>query len=120
MLSSARAAAPRAELFLGGLPNLPFAPDTFDAVLANFVVNHVGDPRAAVTELMRVCRPQGVVAVTIWPAELSAINKLWSEVVEASGAVAPGQRKLPADKDDPTEQGLHKLLVRAGLDVCRQ
>lgn len=120
MLSLARSAAPQAELFLGGVPNLPFAPATFDAVMANFVVNHVGDPRAAVTELMRVCRPQGVVAVTIWPSELSAINKLWSDVVEASGAVAPGQQKLPGDMDfDRTEQGLHELLARAGLDAVQ-
>jgi SAM-dependent methyltransferase len=120
MLSLARAAAPQAELLLGGVPNLPFAPGTFDAVVANFVVNHVGDPRAAVTELMRVCRPQGVVALTIWPSELSSINKLWSDVVEASGAVAPGQQRLPADKDfDRTEEGLHELLARAGLEAVQ-
>ena len=117
MLALARAAAPRAELLLGGLPDVPLAQDTFDAVLANFVVNHVGEPRAAVADLKRICRPQGVVAVTIWPSELSAINKLWSSVVEASGATAPGQQRLPADKDFVrTEQGLNDLLAGAGLD----
>lgn len=117
MLALARAAAPQAELLLGGVPNLPFAPNTFDAVLANFVINHVGDPRAAVADLKRVCRPQGAVAVTIWPSELSAINKLWSDVVEASGATAPGQQRLPADKDFVrTEQGLNDLLAGAGLN----
>lgn len=66
---------------------------------------------------MRVCRPDGAVSVTIWPSELSAINKLWADVVEASGAVVPDQQRLPADKDfDRTEAGLHELLVRAGLD----
>ncbi|WP_326960415.1 MULTISPECIES: class I SAM-dependent methyltransferase [unclassified Arthrobacter] len=118
MLALARAAAPQAELLRGGVPNLPFAPDTFDAVMANFVVNHVGNPRAAVADLKRVCRPRGVVAVTIWPSELSAINRLWSDVVEASGATVPGQQKLPADMDfDRTEQGLNELLAGAGLDA---
>ncbi|WP_144673672.1 class I SAM-dependent methyltransferase [Arthrobacter sp. U41] len=117
MLALARATAPHAELLLGGVPNLPLAPDTFDAVVANFVVNHVDDPRAAVADLKRVCRPGGVVAVTMWPSELSAINRLWSDVVEASGAAAPGQQRLPEDKDfDRTEQGLNELLVGAGLD----
>lgn len=117
MLALARTTAPQARLLLGGLPNLPLAPDAFDAVLANFVVNHVGDPRAAVADLKRVCRPGGVVAVTIWPSELSAINRLWSEVVQASGVAAPSQQRLPADKDfDRTEQGLNELLVGAGLN----
>jgi SAM-dependent methyltransferase len=120
MLAFARAAAPQAELLLGGVPNLPFAPNTFDAVLANFVVNHVGDPSAAVADLKRVCRPQGVVAVTIWPAELSAINRLWSDVVEASGAAVPDPQKLPADKDfHRTELGLNGLLAGAGLDAVQ-
>jgi len=117
MLALARETAPQAELLLGGVPNLPFAPETFDAVVANFVVNHVGDPRAAVADLKRVARPQGVVAVTIWPSEISAINSLWADVVQASGATAPGQQRLPADMDfDRTEQGLNELLTEAGLD----
>ena len=118
MLALAGAAAPGAELLFGGIPDLPLMPDTFDAVLANFVVNHAGAPRAAVADLKRICRPQGVVAVTIWPSELSAINKLWLDVVEASGATAPGRQRLPADKDfDRTEQGLYDLLVGTGLDA---
>lgn len=117
MLALAREMAPQADLLVGAVPALPLAPATFDAVMANFVVNHVGDPRAAVTDLKRVCRPGGVVAVTIWPSELSAINELWSDVVEASGAVAVAQQRLPADKDfGRTEQGLRELLVGAGLD----
>ena len=39
----------------------------FDVVLANFVVNHVGQPRAALAELRRVAVPGGRVAVTAWP-----------------------------------------------------
>ena len=48
---------------------LPFADGTFHAVTANFVVNHVPDPRGAVRDLARVLRPGGRVAMTIWPAE---------------------------------------------------
>ncbi len=36
-------------------------------MLANFVVNHVGLPRAALAELRRVTVPGGRVAVTAWP-----------------------------------------------------
>jgi SAM-dependent methyltransferase len=117
MLALARETAPKANLLAGAVPALPLAPASFDAVMANFVVNHVGDPRAAVTDLKRVCRPGGVVAVTVWLSELSAINKLWSDVVQTSGAVAQAQERLPADKDfNRTEQGLHELLMGAGLE----
>jgi len=120
MLSMTRAAAPQADVLLGGLPDLPLPSSDFDAVLANFVVNHVGDPRAAVVELIRVCRPQGAVGVTIWPSELSAINNLWAEVVNASGVTAAGQDRLPADKDfDRTEPGLRELLQRAALEAVQ-
>lgn len=56
--------------------------------------------------------------MTIWPSELSAINKRWLDVVEASGATASDRQRLPADKDfDRTEQGLNDLLVGTGLDA---
>jgi len=116
MLSLARASAPQATLRLGAVPTLPFEPNTFDAVVANFVVNHVGDPRAAVADLKRVCMPGGVVGVTIWPTSQSAINALWADVVSASGAVTSPPQRLSADMDfDRTAQGLAKLLKQAGL-----
>jgi len=120
MLSMARAAAAQVDLILGGLPGLPLPSSAFDAVLANFVVNHVGDPRAAVVELIRVCRPKGTVGVTVWPSELSAINTLWADVVNASGVTAAGQGRLPVDKDfDRTEPGLRVLLQRPGLEAVQ-
>ena len=116
MLSLARSGAPEAEVCVGAVPTLPFEPDTFDAVVANFVVNHVGDPRAAVADLMRVCAPGGVVGVTVWPSALSAINALWAEVVSASGAMTLPPQHLSAEMDfDRTEPGLAELLTGAGL-----
>lgn len=116
MLVLARAAAPGAALCTGAVPGLPFEPGTFDAVVANFVVNHVGDPRAAVVDLRRVCVPDGVVGVTIWPSERSAISALWADVITASGVVTPPPQRLPPAKDfERTEPGLAELLTGAGL-----
>ncbi|MDT0346822.1 class I SAM-dependent methyltransferase [Streptomyces litchfieldiae] len=61
-----RAGGPAAEVRLAALPGLPFADGKFDAVLANFVLNHAGRPRAALTELRRVTHPGGRIAVTVW------------------------------------------------------
>ncbi|HEY1484537.1 MAG TPA: class I SAM-dependent methyltransferase, partial [Micromonosporaceae bacterium] len=51
---------------IGTLPDLPFLDGTFDAAVANFVINHVGDPAAAVRGMRRVVHTGGMVAVTIW------------------------------------------------------
>jgi len=42
---------------------LPFPDDAFDVVHAHQVLQHLDDPVAALTEMRRVCRPGGVVAV---------------------------------------------------------
>lgn len=62
-------------LVQGALPNLPFARGSFDAVTANFVVNHTPDPRASIRELRRVARPGGRVALTIWTGVVSPMNR---------------------------------------------
>jgi SAM-dependent methyltransferase len=100
----------------GGVPDLPFEPGTFEAVAANFVVNHVSDPRAAAADLTRVCAPGGTVGVTIWPSGPSAMNALWADVFSVSGVVPPTPEHLPADKDfERTTNGLVQLLTAAGL-----
>src|SRR3954466_14480138 len=63
----------RAEITRRGLTNvdfaagdvhaLDFADDTFDVVHAHQVLQHVGDPVAALREMRRVTRPGGIVAI---------------------------------------------------------
>ena len=50
---------PAADVRVAALPVLPFADGEFDTAVANFVLNHVGRPRAALAELRRVTRPGG-------------------------------------------------------------
>lgn len=106
---------PRLDVLEAGLPDLPIADEAYDAVSANFVLNHVADPRASAAELARVTRPGGAVAATIWPAGASPLRPIW----EAMSAVTPGgspPNALPPERDfSRTPAGLATLFEGAGL-----
>lgn len=121
MVELARRRAPAAETRLATLPHLPFAGDSFDAVVASFVLNHVGDPAAAAAELRRVVRPGGAIAVTIWPAPPPPAQQLWNRIFDAAGVERPADLPgLAPEKDFArTREGLSLLLHNAGLTAIR-
>lgn len=103
------------------LPELPFADGEFDAVLANFVLNHVGRPRAALAEVRRVLRPGGRAAVSVWGGGPNVGMELLGRACEAAGAVAPGYlpRLDPGEDFERTADGLAELLAEAGFTQAR-
>lgn len=114
-----RTAHPDLEVAAAGLPHLAYNDGSFDIVAANFVVNHVADPRESVRELARVTRAGGVVAVTIWPAGASPLRPVWEAMADAAGA-PPLVNALPPERDFPrTEEGLATLLTAASLTDVR-
>ena len=117
MLSLARRKAPQVALVHGALPRLPCADEQFDAVAANFLVNHTPDPRAALRELRRVTRPGGRLVVTIWTGAVSPLNSLWNDVMAAASVIPPPSKSLPPDHDfDRTAEGLSGIMGEARLD----
>ncbi|WP_139980351.1 class I SAM-dependent methyltransferase [Nocardioides litoris] len=97
------------------LPHLPLH-CRFDAVTANFVINHTPDPRAAVRELARLVRPGGRVAITIWPSDPPAWASLVQEAFEAAGVVSPPSRRLEPGLDfERSVAGLTSLATSARL-----
>lgn len=117
MVEAARRAVPGADVRHGVLPDLPLDDRCFDATVGNFVVNHVGDPAAAVTELRRVTRPGGRVAVSIWPAPPPPLQQLWGTIGAACGLRRPESAPLVAEELNFTrdQDGLADLLRGAGL-----
>ncbi len=119
MLALAAVRAPGASMTLGELPGL-YLDQRFDAIAANFVLNHVAEPLASVRCLVGLLRPGGRVAAAIWPTEPWPLQSLWSEVVDAAGAVRPPVAKLPPARDFArTPQGLAGLFEASGLTVER-
>ncbi|UWF78410.1 MULTISPECIES: class I SAM-dependent methyltransferase [Microbacterium] len=110
MRAAARQRHPHLRIVAGGLPHLPFANRAADAVTANFVLNHVADPRAGAAELRRVAAE--TVAATIWTRSPTA---LWLDVFERAGLEPASGTPLPADKDfERTAAGFERMLRDAG------
>lgn len=63
VIAAAAADHPDVSFVVGDVYGLDAADDSFDVVHAHQVLQHLSDPVAALVEMRRVCRPDGVVAV---------------------------------------------------------
>ncbi|MCS3842364.1 class I SAM-dependent methyltransferase [Microbacterium sp. AK031] len=103
---------PRVSLVDGALPSLPFADAAFDAVTANFVLNHVSDPREAARELARVVVPGGVLIATTWVVSPSWF---WRSVCQRAGLVATPAGGLAPEKDfERTPAAFGRMMADGG------
>ncbi len=82
----------RVTLSEGGAESIPFEDESFDVVVSGLVLNFVPDPRAALSEMVRVTRPGGTVAVYVWDYadRMELIRRFWDAAVELN----PEARKL--------------------------
>ncbi len=64
------------KLFLDDPVKLPFADESFDAVVSFGVLEHVPDPRGSVAEIMRILRPGGIFFVYHFPNKYSYTEAL--------------------------------------------
>jgi SAM-dependent methyltransferase len=94
--SMAEAAArnvPGLDVRVARLPDLPLPDGEFGAVTGNFVINAVGDPAAALTELRRVLQAGGRLALTCWSYPRPPVLSIAVEAIEA--ARVPWPEDLP-------------------------
>jgi ubiquinone/menaquinone biosynthesis C-methylase UbiE len=72
------ARVPGADVRAGGGERLPWADDSFGAVLSQLVVNFMDDPPEGVREMRRVARPGAVVAACVWDhARMAMLRTFW-------------------------------------------
>jgi SAM-dependent methyltransferase len=95
---------------------LPFSDGEFDAALAALVVPFMADPVAGLCEMVRVTRPGGTVAATVWQhaAGTSPLSPFWDGVRDVdptavNESVAAGTR----------EGHLAELFADAGIPRTR-
>ena len=98
MIDLARRLQPGVDFRQGDAHALPFDDAAFDAVVANFLVLHLGRPEVAAGEFARVLAPGGRAALTAWdlPGKARFFGTIIDAVAEA-GATPPDD--IPAGPD---------------------
>jgi SAM-dependent methyltransferase len=118
MLTLAARLHPAVEFRQADASALPFEDATFDAVISNLLMPHVSDLPAVVSELVRVTRPGGRVALTTWDPEPPTYLSAIMEAVAAAGAVPPPDLPQgPSIFQYAADDELTALLAGAGLDA---
>jgi ubiquinone/menaquinone biosynthesis C-methylase UbiE len=80
---------PRARFEVGDARQLPVSSDSYDAVVAGLVLNHLSGTATAIAEMVRAARPRGMVGAYVWDysGEMQLIRYFW-EAVAATDADA--------------------------------
>ena len=68
MLTVARETSPGVQFYQGSVIDLPFDDASFDVVTSSFMLMFVPDPEKALSEMLRVLRPGGRLAICVWEA----------------------------------------------------
>jgi len=111
---------PAADIRSGGAEELPFPDESFDAVLAQLVVNFMADPEQGAREMRRVARSGGTVASAVWDyrGEMTMLTTFWeaAAAIDERGAAARDERTRMrfGEQDEIVE-----LWRRAGLGDVR-
>ena len=96
---------------------LPFEDASFDAVVAAFLLLHVGTPERVVAEAARVLRPGGRAAFSVWdaPARGRWIGSSSTPSWGRAPILRPRFRRGRTSSGSPTTTSSRALLTGAGL-----
>lgn len=91
----------------GDITALPFAHDAFDAAIAGNMIHLLNDPQAGISELARVVKPKGIIAI---PTYVNAEDqeRRFLKLIEALGFSA---------KNEWTRAGYLDFVATTGLEL---
>jgi SAM-dependent methyltransferase len=105
---------PGADVRQADAEKLPWRDGTFDAALAQLVVNFMRDPHAGVAEMRRVVRPAGIVAACTWDyGDGMRMLRVFWDAARALDPNAPDESRTMRFR---TSEELEGLWRRVGLD----
>ena len=118
MLSIARRLHPQLEFRRGDVEGLQFPDGSFDAVVGNFILLHLGRPERAAGEFVRVLARGGRLALTVWDVpERARLLGVLLDALAAAGAATP--EDIPAGPPIfrfAEEREFDRLLRGQGLE----
>jgi ubiquinone/menaquinone biosynthesis C-methylase UbiE len=91
---------------------LPFEDGTFDVVLSVVGAMFAPNQEQAASELVRVCRPGGQVALTSWTPQ-----SFWGQVFQIVGGIVPPPPGVKPPTRWGTEAGIEELFDHATSDL---
>jgi 2-polyprenyl-3-methyl-5-hydroxy-6-metoxy-1,4-benzoquinol methylase len=97
-----------ARTVVGDVMNLDFRDGTFDVIVSSECIEHTTDPRRAVSELIRVCKPGGLIAI-------SCPNRRWQWACTVANALKI--RPYEGIENWPSRRGLRKWITESGATI---
>lgn len=115
LVAIARERVPEAEFITGGMDELPFPSDAFDAAVGFNAFQFADDPARAVREAARVTKPGGLIAATTFAEPERNESTALHLALEPLRRTKPGAPDhLPYGLSNPG--GLERLLAEASLE----
>jgi SAM-dependent methyltransferase len=109
----------RAQLKQGSATAIPLPDAAVDVVVSGLVLNFVNEPRAAMTEMVRVAKRGGAIAAYVWDyaGKMELMRLFW----DAAVALDPGAARLDEGVRFPLcrAEALKSLFAEAGLADVR-
>lgn len=111
-----RNADPKINISEGDACSLQFADKAFDRALSMLVLHFVAEPERAIAEMLRVVRPTGVVAATVWNTfgGMPALRMFWDSAAILD-PVAKQRRNSSLMRPMTQPNELRRAFVQAGL-----
>jgi demethylmenaquinone methyltransferase / 2-methoxy-6-polyprenyl-1,4-benzoquinol methylase len=121
--------ADRIELLAGNAERLPFDDESFDALTFTYLLRYVEDPQATMSELARVVKPGGTIAMLEFGVPRGLARPAWEVYVRIGlpvlgAVVSPGWRRVgsflgPSIRDFHGRHDLGELWRTAGIEDVR-
>lgn len=118
MVDLARGLHPQVEFRQASAVELPFEDESFDAVVGNFLILHVGEPDRAASEAARVLKDGGRIALSTWdvPDRALLFGVVLGAIEDAEASPPAGIPAGPPFFRFASDSEFRSLLAEAGLN----